>query len=58
MDTSFPGKCICAMMDDGSCDFCQAYYFGEIDLNGNLTEYGKTLIVGETDGKGDEVCGS
>ena len=36
--------CTCGDLNDGSCEFCQAYYAGEIDSNGNLTEYGKSLI--------------
>ena len=31
--------------DSGSCDYCQALYFGEINIDGTPTEYGKSLVV-------------
>ena len=45
MKADYPlDRCRCAEIDDGSCEFCQAYYAGEIDLMGNLTNYGLSLL--------------
>ena len=37
-------RCRCTD-DSGSCDYCQSLFYGEVDEQGNLTEYGKSLIV-------------